>query len=96
MQLQAKTEESGLGIGVMTLHGSKGLEFEKVYIMYVNEGNIPSAKRGQVLSQEALEEERRLFYVGMTRAKKTLDIRYVNQTQESPRSPSRFLKELQD
>ena len=84
------------GVNVMTLHGCKGLEFQKVYIMYVNEGNIPSVKRGEKLSAEVLEEERRLFYVGLTRAKEALDIRYVRQTQESPRPPSRFLKELQN
>lgn len=94
-QRQVK-EESRRGVNIMTLHGCKGLEFQKVYIMYVNEGNIPSVKRGEVLSREALEEERRLFYVGMTRAKKTLDIRYVNQTKDSPRSPSRFIKDMQD
>ncbi len=84
------------GVNVMTLHGCKGLEFKNVYIMYVNEGNIPSQKRGENLSEEALEEERRLFYVGMTRAKEVLNILYVKQTQESPRPPSRFLKELKN
>ena len=95
-QGQKTASRSSAGVNVMTLHGCKGLEFEKVYIMYVNEGNIPHFKRGQILSGELLEEERRLFYVGMTRAKKTLAIFYVNQTKDSPRSPSGFLKEMQD
>lgn len=93
---QCDAVESREGVNIMTLHGCKGLEFQKVHIMHVNEGNIPNVKRGEVLSQEALEEERRLFYVGMTRAKETLEIHYVKQTQESPKSPSRFLKELQN
>ncbi len=93
---QSDTVENRDGVNIMTLHGCKGLEFRKVHIMHVNEGNIPNVKRGEVLSQEALEEERRLFYVGMTRAKEALEIHYVKQTQESPKPPSRFLKELQN
>lgn len=91
-----KADEKKGGVHVMTLHGCKGLEFERVYIMHVNEGNIPNVKRGENLTQEHLEEERRLFYVGITRAKEALDILYVNQTQENPKPPSRFIKELQD
>jgi len=48
------------------------------------------------LTQEALEEERRLFYVGMTRAKEALELYYTNRTEKSPKPPSRFLKELAD
>lgn len=78
------------GVVVSTLHAVKGLEFEVVYILNVNEGSIPYRKA--VLS-EAVEEERRLFYVGMTRAKKKLILAYVKRQYEKEREPSRFLEE---
>ena len=55
------------GVTVSTLHAVKGLEFDIVYILNVNEGSIPYRK---AVLEEAVEEERRLFYVGMTRARK--------------------------
>jgi len=58
------------GVKLMTLHSSKGLEFERVWIVGCREGLIPSPK-------SALEEERRLFYVGMTRAKTELTLSLV-------------------
>ena len=73
-----------------TLHGVKGLEYDQVYILNVNEGSIPYKK---AVLKEAIEEERRLFYVGMTRAKKKLTLCYVKQQYEKEREPSRFLKE---
>ena len=73
-----------------TLHGSKGLEYDHVYILNVNEGSIPYKK---AVLDEAVEEERRLFYVGMTRARKTLSLCYVKQQYEKEREPSRFLRE---
>lgn len=79
------------GIALLTMHGSKGLEFSYVCIPNVNEGNIP---HGKIPLKESEEEERRLFYVGMTRAKTALDILYLKGTKEHPRLPSRFLKPL--
>lgn len=73
---------------VMTMHMSKGLEFDRVFLPDCNEGKIPGGKN---LSPENLEEERRLFYVGMTRAKKTLDIIYLTGTKQYPGFPSSFL-----
>ncbi|MBQ8821266.1 MAG: ATP-dependent helicase [Lachnospiraceae bacterium] len=90
-----KESETG-GVHVMTLHGCKGLEFSQVYIMHVNEGNIPAIKKGEKETDEAIEEERRLFYVGMTRAKEALNILCVKGAQERTRPPSRFIKELRD
>ncbi|MGN1147596.1 MAG: ATP-dependent helicase [Lachnospiraceae bacterium] len=83
--------EKRTGVQLMTLHASKGLEFAYVCIPNANEGRIPY---GKLLSKEAEEEERRLFYVGMTRAKKALDILYLTGTKEHPRLPSRFLNPL--
>ena len=73
------------GISVITMHGAKGLEFSQVFLPDVNEGIIPSR---QCHSKESIEEERRLLYVAVTRAKEALSIYY---TKERGRRPSRFL-----
>ena len=88
---QAKKQEKETeGVLISTMHGVKGLEFDRVYILNVNEGSIPYKK---AVLEPALEEERRLFYVGMTRAKKKLTLCYVKRQYEKDREPSRFLKE---
>ncbi len=56
-------------VTIMTMHGSKGLEFPVVFLYGVEEGSIPLEREEHPLDQE---EERRLFYVGMTRAKEEL------------------------
>lgn len=78
-------------IQLMTVHASKGLEFEKVFLADVNEGNFPY---GRMLQEEEVEEERRMFYVAMTRAKEALELLFVTGTKERPRLPSRFLHPL--
>ena len=78
------------GVQILTLHGAKGLEFDRVYILNVNEGSIPYRK---AVLAPAVEEERRLLYVGMTRARKFLTLCYVKKQNEKEREPSRFLKE---
>ena len=85
-----KQEQQKEGVLLSTLHGVKGLEFDKVYILNVNEGSMPYRK---AVLEPAIEEERRLFYVGMTRARKQLTLCYVRQQYEKKREPSRFLKE---
>lgn len=77
------------GVALLTMHGSKGLEFETVYIPNCNEGVIPHRKARK---QEEIEEERRLFYVAITRAKKKLVLQYITGTKECPFFPSRFIK----
>ncbi|MCF0143254.1 MAG: ATP-dependent helicase [Parasporobacterium sp.] len=79
------------GVGLYTLHSSKGLEFDTVYICDVNEGVIPSKK---ATASAAVEEERRLFYVGLTRAKKELKLFYVTEKNRERLYPSRFLTEI--
>lgn len=78
------------GICVSTLHASKGLEYETVYIPDVNEGNIPWHEAKTV---EAVEEERRLLYVGMTRAKEELCLLWTDDREGNLIRPSRFLAE---
>lgn len=88
---QARTRISEKkGVVISTLHSVKGLEFDKVFLMDVNEGVMPYKK---ALTESDLEEERRLFYVGMTRARKELYLFYVKECHEKQLEPSRFLTE---
>ena len=75
-------------VGLYTLHSSKGLEFDTVFIIGVNEGIIPNNRAD---TDEAIEGERRLFYVGITRTKRAL---YLTFTNKKNREKSRFLSEL--
>jgi len=75
-------------VGLYTLHSSKGLEFDTVFIIGANDGIIPSNKAE---TKDDMEEERRLFYVGITRTMKSLYVSYVN---KKNRDKSRFLNEL--
>jgi DNA helicase II / ATP-dependent DNA helicase PcrA len=82
------TEGDGRGVQLMTLHRAKGLEFDAVFLPRVEEGELPF-KRSK--SDEAIAEERRLFYVGITRARKHLTITWVN---DGKRKGSRFIGEV--
>ena len=96
MQEREAAQREKKGVHLLTLHASKGLEFQRVYIMNLNEGTVPKYRRGEVLTQEKIEEERRLFYVGMTRAKVDLELHYLEGTKENPRVRSRFLEEIRE
>ena len=90
------TDEGDNKVMLMTIHASKGLEFPYVYVVGMEENIFPSG--GFYTSEVEIEEERRLFYVAMTRAKKRLDLsfastRFRNGKHES-NSPSRFIKEV--
>ncbi len=78
------------GIHIMTYHASKGLEFDTVFLPDCNEGIIPYKKS---ITKEEIEEERRLFYVAMTRAKEVLHILYVDGDKNNRHLVSRFVKE---
>ncbi len=80
-------------VTIATFHSSKGLEYENVYLADVNEGIVPYKKA--VLDKE-IEEERRLFYVGMTRAKKNLSIFSVKSFNDKTSSISRFVEETKE
>lgn len=83
---------SGDGVRLLTLHGAKGLEFSHVFLLGCNEELLPSKK---AVTAEQLEEERRIFYVGITRAKEQLYLFYHRKAGDEKSSPSRFLKEMQ-
>lgn len=76
---------------LMTVHAAKGLEFDTVFMPDCNDRIYPY---GNLLSDREVEEERRIFYVGMTRAKRRLYLFYVAGTKEYPEQPSRFLKKI--
>ena len=79
------------GVRLMTIHAAKGLEFDTVFLIEANEGRIPYKK---AKTEQETEEERRLFYVAMTRAKEVLKICYVKTKNGKETSPSRFVEEL--
>lgn len=78
-------------VQVCTMHSCKGLEFNNVLLIDVNEGMIPYSKAD---TKEGLEEERRLFYVAVTRAKQRLFISYLKKRYDRTLQPSRFIGEL--
>ena len=80
--------DSTEGVHLMTYHGSKGLEFDTVILPRINEGVVPGNRSRDA---ESIEEERRMFYVAMTRAKNRLVISFKTGTRLKPALPSRFI-----
>ncbi len=97
--MENNTNTSDSTISLMTIHASKGLEFDYIFLAGWEEGVFPSKKSIDELGKIGLEEERRLAYVALTRARKKIYITYVNQNRYSYAShdfnlPSRFIDEL--
>jgi DNA helicase-2/ATP-dependent DNA helicase PcrA len=96
--IKEKEEKGGRGVTLISFHSSKGLEFPVVFIVAVEEDILPHKKSVQM--NEDIEEERRLFYVGITRAMKELYITHTKSRtkygKETPSLPSRFLEEIPD
>lgn len=92
---QDALDTGGGSVTLMTLHNAKGLEFPHVFIVGMEEGTFPHAR---ALDEQNLEEERRLCYVGITRAMKSLTLSYARVRsswgEREPRMPSRFLSEI--
>ena len=75
----------------MTMHRAKGLEFEAVFILDVNQGIIPTSK---AVRDKEFEEERRVLYVGITRAKRVLGVYGITESLGCRVEPSMFLNEM--
>ena len=93
---EGQAEAGEDGVQLMTLHSAKGLEFPQVFLVGLEEGLFPS---GRSLEENGrLEEERRLAYVGLTRARQRLTLSYAEQRRlhgmEMMGTPSRFLREI--
>ena len=89
-------EESAERVSLMTVHAAKGLEFDRVAVVGLEEGLFPHARSFE--DPEGLEEERRLFYVALTRAREELLLAHSRMRMRTgapgPQQPSRFLDEL--
>ena len=91
IEARKKSNEDDIGVRLMTFHSSKGLEFDIVYIIDVNEGSIPYKK---AKGADEIEEERRMFYVAMTRARHKLFICYCKENFGKSIGKSDFIVEL--
>lgn len=87
-----KSDEEEAVIQLMTVHASKGLEYDIVFIPDCNEKTFPY---GTLPDEETVEEERRLFYVAMTRAKEKLELLYLLEEGSNRKQKSRFLSKLE-
>lgn len=91
-KLKKATEKAPAdAVNILTFHGCKGLEFDSVYIPDCSEGLAPHRKAGK---PDELEEERRMFYVAMTRAREKLTLSRSDKRHGKQMTPSRFIKEL--
>ncbi len=90
-QRNRKQNHSEDAVTLATLHSSKGLEFSEVFLVDVNDGIIPHRKAAL---EADIEEERRLLYVGMTRAKDHLHLYYIKERYGKEMEPSPFLENL--
>ena len=90
---QAFRDRERDAVSLMTLHGAKGLEFPVVFIAGLEEGLLPDYRAAKEPTR--LEEERRLFYVGMTRAEDELYLTWATHRNGRSNQPSGFLKELE-
>ncbi len=92
----ADTQGEGPALRLMTVHAAKGLEFDHVFVAGLEEGTFPSQRTAD--DPEGLEEERRLMYVAMTRARRTLLLSSAKERmiagETSSQRPSRFLREV--
>lgn len=95
---QSRHNRNKNAVVLSTLHSAKGLEFEKVFMIDLIDGEIPnseSIKRNTLGDEGAIEEERRLWYVGMTRAKSQLELLTIDYKNNEAITPSRFIKEVE-
>lgn len=89
--VKSGTGENRKGVVITTMHSAKGLEFDAVFLLDANEGMTPYRR---AVREDEMEEERRMFYVAMTRARSYLHIYEVKEYFNREQEPSRFLDEL--
>ena len=90
-KIKKEKDKKSQGITITTMHSAKGLEYDVVFIIEANEGMTPYKK---ATKPDELEEERRMFYVAMTRARHHLHIYEVKDYYNKELQPSRFLLEI--
>ena len=90
-QMEAGRQQQKSGVTLTTMHSSKGLEYEVVFVMDINEGTTPHKK---AVKDADLEEERRLFYVAVTRAKTYLFLYSLKELYQKDAQISRYIGEL--
>ena len=81
-------------VNLLTLHATKGLEFSRVYVVGVEDAQMPGTSKGSEITKRDLEEARRLLYVGMTRTKERLVLTRVETRSGKPTGGHRFLDEM--
>jgi len=95
MQDREEEKDEGTGVSLITMHAAKGLEFPLAYIVGVEDGILPHSRS---IEEGSRDEERRLFYVGITRAMESLTITWCHSRrrwgEKLPCQPSSFFKEL--
>jgi ATP-dependent DNA helicase Rep len=98
MSMLEGREEDPDAVRLSTLHASKGLEYPHVFLVGVEEGILPHAREDEDMSDEKIEEERRLMYVGITRAQRSLQISWCKKRKRARDTyscePSRFIAEM--
>jgi ATP-dependent DNA helicase Rep len=98
MASMAERADTSDAVTLSTLHAAKGLEWQHVVLAGINEGLLPFVNEEQGLSPERLHEERRLMYVGITRARRTLVVSSLKRRKRGretvPAAPSRFVAEM--
>jgi len=99
LMCESALNKANNAVTLSTLHSAKGLEFESVYMLDLVDGilpNLESIKAAEQKKTDSLEEERRLFYVGMTRAKKELELLTVDNLNDQDVIESQFVGEVRE
>lgn len=99
LMCESSVNKDNNAVTLSTLHSAKGLEFESVYMLDLVDGilpNLESIKAAEQKKTDSLEEERRLFYIGMTRAKKELELLTVDNLNDQDVIESQFVGEVRE